>query len=325
MKAFAYIRAASEAEAVENLLEYGGQAKILSGGMDLLDLLKERLETPEVVISLADLEGLDAIEEGRGGQVLVGAKATLSQISEDDLISARYPALAQSAGKAATPQIRNRATIGGNILQRPRCWYFRKSECDCLKKGGNDCPAIAGDNRYLAILGGGPCHAVHASSLACALVALDASVQILGEDGLREVSVSELFTPPTVDVTRENSLLDTDVLLSFILPADGGLNGYYKIRHKEAYDWAMAEVGISIRLSGSTVSEARIVLGGVAPIPWRAQAAESYLEGRMLTASTIAEAAERALSDATPLSMNAYKVPIAKRVVEQALLDIAGL
>lgn len=323
MRAFAYTRATGRDEVVE-LLEDG--ARLLAGGMDLLDLMKEGIETPEVVVSLADLTDLRGVSWGEDGSALVGCRTTLAQISNDVLLEAAFPALTEACAKAATPQIRNRATLGGNLLQRPRCWYFRKAELGCLKTGGDGCPAVEGENRYHAILGGGPCWAVHASSPAVALMALDASLLIQGPDGTRVERVDGFFTPPTVDPTRENRLGDADLIVGVQLakPPAGSSSAYYKVRHKEAWDWAMAEAAVRLTISGDRITAARVALGGVAPIPWRSSAAEAALVGKAPSEATFAAAADASVAAAAPLRDNSYKVDAARHVVEQALLQAAG-
>ena len=321
MKNFSYARAASSEEVVAQLGIPGRNTMILSGGMDLLDLLKEGLETPDVLVSLANLDELKGIEALDGGGVLIGARTTLAELAESPVLIANYSALALAAAGAATPQIRHRATLGGNVLQRPRCWYFRNADLGCMKTGGQGCPAVEGDNRYLAILGGGPCHAVHASSPATALVALGATVHVLGADGLFEIAAEDLFAGPQVDVTTEHTLSNRDLIVAFSLTTPGAqeTNTYKKVRHKEAYDWAMAETAVWLKVVGGIVESCRIVIGGVAPVPWRASAAEQWLTGRSASEANLTSASALALADAQPLSDNAYKVPIARHVVEQAL------
>ena len=327
MKNFGYIRAATVNDVVNELAVSGRDTLVLSGGMDLLDLLKEELVTPDVMVSLAQVQGLESITVAADGKTTIGARVTLASLASNSDLQSRYGVLADAAAKAATPQIRNRATIGGNILQRPRCWYFRKHEFDCLKKGGNSCPGAAGENRYLAVLGGGPCYAVHASSLAVALVALDATAAISRPGGSRTSLVKDLFVSPGEDPTREHRLADNEVITSFQLPAPrvGSTNTYVKVRHKEAWDWAMAEAAVQLVVSGGLITDARVVLGGVAPIPWRSTDAEGVLKGKAPSTALMAQAANAAVAATRPLSDNAYKVPAAYHVVEQALLNAAGL
>lgn len=327
MRNFGYVRASTVSDVVNELAVGGRDTSILSGGVDLLDLLKEELVNPDVVVSLSQVPGLESVSVATDGKTTVGARATLASLAANLDLQTRYRALADAAAKAATPQIRNRATLGGNILQRPRCWYFRKQEFDCLKKGGNSCPGAAGENRYLAILGGGPCYAVHASSLAVALVALDASAVISRPGGSRTSLVKDLFIGPSEDPTREHRLADNEIIVSVILPAPkvGSTNCYTKVRHKEAWDWAMAEAAVQLVVSGGLITDARVVIGGVAPVPWRSAEAEVVLKGKAPSATLMAQAAEAAMVVARPLSDNAYKVPAAYHVVEQALLQATGL
>lgn len=327
MKAFSYTRAASVSEAVGQLTSSGRTTVALSGGTDLMDLMKEGIVAPDVVVSLSGISGLDTISTQSGGTLRIGARVTLAQLAANSVIATGFKALSDAAGNAATPQIRNMATIGGNLLQRPRCWYFRKEELSCLKKGGSSCPAVNGENRYLAILGGGPCYAVHASSPSCALLALDAKVNVTGASGARQIDLGGFFALPSVDPTRENNLLPGDVITSIDLaplPA-GSTSAYIKVKQKEAFDWAMAEVAVRLTVSSGKITDSRVILGAVAPVPWRSTAAENALKGQTVSSSLMTQAAQAALTGAKPLSDNGWKVPVAQSLVEQALKLAAGL
>jgi xanthine dehydrogenase YagS FAD-binding subunit len=253
----------------------------------------------------------------------MGALVTLARIAEDKTIGQKYAVLTQAINLSAMPQIRNAATIAGNLCQRPRCWYYRDEHVVCLKKGGSRCFAVEGENQYHAILGGGPCHIVHPSDPAPALVALGASVVITDGTKTRTVPLSEFFVLPRQNVYRENILAQNEIITHVLVPAPapGTRSAYVKEREKDSYDWALASAAVVLvpSANGQTVSTARVVLGGVAPIPWRAEEAEKALAGQPLTPSVIAQAAEAALASAKPLHKNGYKVPLAQAVVRRAL------
>lgn len=326
MKNFAFARAASVSEAI-SLVTAGGDRRLMSGGVDLLDLMKERLVNPEVVVATSGISGLNLIEKLSTGVLKLGARVSLADIASSATLTTSAKSLVDAASGAATPQIRNMATLGGNLLQRPRCWYFRKAEVSCAKQGGIGCPATTGENRYLAILGGGPCYTVTASSPSIALVALDAKINITGTAGNRQIGIASLYQAPSVDVTKETTLALGDVITSVEIPVQptGSKNVYLKLRHKEAFDWAMSEVAVRLTLSSGVVSDARIVLGAVAPIPWRATSAETLLKGKTFTATLAAQAAAEALVGAKVLTDNGYKINATKTLVEQALLSAGGL
>jgi xanthine dehydrogenase YagS FAD-binding subunit len=239
-----------------------------------------------------------------------------------------YPAVAAAATEVGTPQIRNAGTVGGNVNQRPRCWYFRNEEFVCYKKGGSRCFAVDGENQYHAIFGNdGPSHIVHPSSLAVPFVAYGARFRVVGPAGEREVPAAEYFTLPTMkNVLKENVLADEDLLTHVILPAPGNVKtGHYEVRYKASHDWPIAFATVVLAMNGATISSARVVMGAVAPVPWRAQAAEQALVGKHLDEATAAAAAEAALTGARPMSRNGYKVQVAKTAVKRAILQAAGI
>jgi len=300
----------------------------LAGGIDLLDRMKQGIDHPEELISLKASDVSDKIHQDRAGMTRIGALTTLADIETNPAIRAQYPALAQSAGEAATPQIRNRATAGGNLLQRPRCWYYRNPDVPCLKKGGSRCYAVTGLNRYHAILGGGPSFIVHPSNLAPALIALGATVVLSGPTGTRRVELELFFVPPRVDPRRENVLEPGEILTEIILPATprGSNSVYLEAREKQSFDWPLASAAVFLTpTSSGVIQSARIVLGAVAPIPWRSPQAEEAIRGHRVDAAVASRAAEAALKPAAPLSDNRYKVPIAKTLLRRAILLAAGV
>src|SRR5260370_13190689 len=242
---------------------------------------------------------------------------------------ARVTAIAEAAGEAATPEIRNLGTVGGNILQRPRCWYFRNPDVNCLKKGGDTCYSIGGLNRYHAILGGGPWFSVHPSKLAPALSAMRARATIVGPSGQRSVELEKFFTLPTVDPKRENSLKPGEIITEVIVPApSAGVRSHYlEAREKQSFDWPLVSVAVVLDSApgAKTVRDARVVMGAVAPVPWRSTEAEAALKAGLLDESHARAAADAALKDAQPMSDNAYKVLIAKGIVRRRIRHAIAL
>ena len=324
MRPFDFARPGTIAEAVA-LLESSTPAgttgtRALAGGTDLLTLMKADLYAPERLIDIKRLAELDnRIEEGADG-LTIGALTTLAQLEEDPRVRTDCPALAEAAALAATPQLRHMATIGGNLLQRPRCWYFRNPRIPCWLKGGDDCPARPGENQLHALCDVSPCVAVHPSDPATALLALDASVRLHGGQGDRELPLAEFFAPPTDDRRTETVIRRDELIVSLRVPTAPGTRGtYLKAMDRKVWSFALVGVAAVVRMDGSRVEDARIVLGGVAPVPWRAEAAERIVNGADVSDELIARAAEAALDGATPLAHNGYKIPLAKALVRRAL------
>jgi xanthine dehydrogenase YagS FAD-binding subunit len=295
----------------------------MAGGVDVVDLLKLDLIAPKTLVNLKGLKELQGVQADAKG-LRLGALTKLHDVATHPVILASYTAIAEAAAEAATPQIRNLGTMGGNILQRPRCWYFRNQDVHCLKKGGDKCYSMGGLNRYNAILGGGPSYIVHPSNLAPALIAMQARARIVGPSGERMVELEKFFTLPTVDATRENSLKPGEVIVEVIVPAPeaGTRSTYIEAREKQSFDWPLASVAavLSSAQGSKSIRDCRIVMGGVAPIPWRAPEAENAIKGAPLDVARARAAAEAALKDAQPMSDNAYKVVIAKVMVRRAIL-----
>jgi xanthine dehydrogenase YagS FAD-binding subunit len=238
-------------------------------------------------------------------------------------VKTHFPALAMAAGVVGSPQIRHAGTIGGNLCQRPRCWYYRNEQIVCIKKGGDRCYAVGGENKYNAILGGGPSFIVHPSDTATALTALGATVTIHSPKGSRTVPIDRFFTLPNVRVRHENILKPDEILTHITVPnsALAARSVYLKFREKTSMDWAMSACAVALDLSGGKVLDSRIVLGGVAPIPWRVQKAEFHLKGKRPDDAVLRTVAETALTGAMPLAHNAYKVPLTKTLVRRAILQ----
>jgi xanthine dehydrogenase YagS FAD-binding subunit len=321
MKAFTYKTATTEAEAVKLL---GQGAAALAGGTSLLNLMKERILEPDVVVNLKTIKGLDKVEAAAGG-VRIGANVTLVTLLEDASIRRDYPALAQAIDDLATPQIRNMATLGGNLCARPPCWYFSRDGYSCPKRGsGKDCAAKEGDNEFHAIFAtDGPCVAVHASGTAPALLALGASVRVVGPGGERMLPLDQFFALPKADVTRENVLAPNEIVTHVMIPKVQPKSGTYIVLHKASHDWPVSQASVALEMDGGKVKSARIVLGAVAPVPWRAAAAEKAIAGQSVTEDTAAKAGAAAAEGAAPLSGNAYKLQTVKAAVKRALLKAA--
>jgi xanthine dehydrogenase YagS FAD-binding subunit len=300
----------------------GPQARPLAGGTDLLTLIKADLAAPERLVNVKALlpRGIEAKPEG----LEIGALATLAEIEEHRVVRDGYAALAQAVSLAASPQIRNLATVGGNLLQRPRCWYFRNARIDCWLKGGEECPARDGQNRNHAILRGGPCYAVHPSDIVPALTAFDAAVRVVGPDGERWIELEDFMQPPTEERRTETVLAPDELVTAVRLPPhpEPTRSVYCKAMDRKIWAFALAGVACALRLSGRKIAHARIVLSGVAPVPIRAEAAERELLGREASPDRFAAAARAALQDARPLRHNGYKVPLTEALVRQALTTL---
>lgn len=297
--------------------------RLMAGGQDLLAEMKDRLVEPESVVNLKHIPGLDKIAYDARTGLNIGALVKVSEVAESAEVKRHFPALAMAAETIGSPQIRHAGTIGGNLCQRPRCWYYRNEAIVCLKKGGDRCYALNGENKYNAILGGGPSFIVHPSDSATALVALGASVTIQGPKGARTVPLEKFFTLPTVRVRHENLLQPNEVVTHILVPNSplAARSVYLKFREKSSMDWAMSACAVALQTSGGKVLASRIVLGGVAPIPWRVEKAESLLKGKSADTSTLHAVADAALLGALPLAHNGYKVPLTKTLVRRAIIQ----
>ncbi len=326
MKAFANANPRDLRQAVALLTQArdeGRSASIVAGGSDLLGMVKERLVEPDVLVNLKAIDGLDQVA-AQGDGVKIGGLITLDALSRDPVIREQYTVLAEAAESVGTPQIRNVATLAGNVCQRPWCWYFRNG-FPCLKNGGDRCYAATGENQFHAIFGGGPSHIVHPADTAPALVALDAEFRVVGPSGERVVPAGEFFTLPRVDPLRENVLAKDELLVAVHLPAArrGVRSSYHKVLDREAWTHAVVSAAVVLDVEYEVCRSARIVLGGVAPIPWRLPKVEAMLAGQRITPGLAARAGEAAVEGAVPLAKNGYKVPLTKAVVRRTLLSLA--
>jgi xanthine dehydrogenase YagS FAD-binding subunit len=330
MKAFEWSTPSSVDEAVKLLAEVSADdesesARPMSGGQDLLTTMKERILVPKRVVNLKTIQGLDGIDGDGDKGLKIGALAKLHEIESHPEIVKSFPALAQAAHSIATVQLRNLGTIGGNICQRPRCWYFRLPHVVCLKKGGDTCYSEKGQNKYNAILGGGPSFIVHPSDLATVLMALDATITINGPKGPRDVPIGKFFVLPSENASVENVLEDAEIVTQIQIPASAfaARSAYIKFKERSSLDFAMVAAAAAVDIGpDQTVRQARLVLGAVAPIPWRVPKAEDALVGKPLSDDTILAACEAALEGAAPLEHNGYKIPLAKTLLRRALNSV---
>jgi xanthine dehydrogenase YagS FAD-binding subunit len=323
MNRFEFARASSVAEARSLKAEKPGSIW-KAGGIDVLDHLKEHLVEPPRVVDIKSLPGMKDITVEADGSLKIGPLATLAQVASNAGVQKTHKALAEACGEAASPQIRNVATIGGNVLQRPRCWYYRLESYKCFKKGGDVCFAVAGENRYHVLFGGGPAFAPHPSNAAVPLVAYGASFVLDGPKGGRVVAASDFFLLPAQDPTRENVLQADEVLKEIRVPsAAGWKSAYYEVRERAAFDWPLVSAAIALKVSGDVVRDARVVLGQVATIPWRSAAAEKALVGKAVGAASAEAAGKAAVEGAQPMSDNGYKVDLVATLVRRTVASLA--
>jgi len=328
MKAFQSANPRSLKEAVgflNDANQQGKHASVVSGGSDLLGMVKEHLVAPDVLVNLRSIKGMDQVVEQKGG-VKIGGMVSLDALSQHPLILQKYRVLAEAAHAVGTPQIRNAGTIAGNVCQRPWCWYLRNG-FPCYKNGGKTCFSFNGENEFHAIFGGGPSFIVHPSDTAPALVALDAKFHIVGPKGERTLNAADFFALPKVDPSKENVLANDEVLAEIQLPAAAKnlQSTYHKELDRESWTHAVVSAAIAMEMEGGTCKKARVVLGGVAPIPWRLTKVEAMLTGQKITPELAAHAGEAAIEGAQPLAKNKYKLPVTKAVVGRTLLSCAGL
>lgn len=324
MKAFKHINAASVEEAIASMRSFDGRASLIAGGTDLLGVLKDEIlpEYPDAVINIKTIPGLDRIEEDDNG-LNIGPLIRLADVAAHPQVKEKFPMLSKAASAVATPEIRNMATLGGNLCQDTRCWYYRYphhvgGRIICHRKGRGPCQAVKGDNRYHAIMGGKACFAVCPSDTAIALAALNAELELTGAQGVRKVSIDEFFTV-------QGNVLEADELLTGIQipnPAAGVKQAFYKFAVKKSLDFAIVSVAAAAALQEGVCMEAQIALGAVAPTPRRAVEAEEYIKDRMVDEKIIAAAAKLSVKDAKPMRMNAYKIELTRTLVARALRSV---
>lgn len=320
LPSFSYVRPRTLDEAVRLAAAPG--ARVHAGGTDLLGCLRDGVLAAGTVVSLQELAELRGIAPAADGSVRIGALATLAEVAASPHLGGGYRALAEAAAAAASPQLRNQGTLGGNLCQRPRCWYFR-GDFHCARKGGEMCYAVEGENQFHCLFGGETCYIVHPSDTAPALVALGARALVAGPSGRRAVPLEAFFLLPGVDFTRENVLGPGDILTDVVLPPPAAVRSTYrKARARGAWDFALAGAALAVTAEAGRVASARVVLAGVAPVPWRSPGAEAALVGRRLDGDAARAAAAAAAAGAEPLSGNAYKVALLRGVVEEAVLAL---
>jgi len=331
MKQFDLFEPTSVSEATGLLNQLGATAKVVAGGSDLLGgVMKDWVQGkgmpyPQQIVDLTTIPEMAGIKSGADG-LHIGANTTLTDLIEHPELTQKIPLLGQAAVTVASPLIRNFGTLGGNINQRPRCWFFRGENFACYKKGGDFCYAVTGDNRYHAIIGGELCYIVHPSDTATALLALDASATIAGPGGAtRTVKFDDFFHGPREDVLTENSLKANEVMTEIIVPnpAAGTKMAWSKLKDRQVYDFALVAVAVQFTTDGGNWKDGRITLGGVAPVPYRATVVENALKGKDIKATAKAAAAQLR-TVARPMSLNAYKIDLAQGLIERTILEALG-
>ena len=335
MRPFEYVSPKTKAQAFSLLGPSWGESEIIAGGTDLLALMKDDVVRPKRLVNIKSIEGFDNHPKAGfkdsplGGGANIGALVTLGDLVESPKfrkLMNDYPAFAEAVGEAASPQIRSLATLGGNLCQRPRCWYFRNGFGLLPQDETGKDLVSAGENRYHAILGNeGRAKFVSPSTIVPILIAYNAKIQIVGPKGHRELPIEKFYLIPKSDGEREHDLRPNEIISVLVLPSSQGVQAaHYEIRQKAAFDWPLAVAAVALKMNGDTVSAARVVLGNVAPVPWISPEAEQALVGKTVNEETAKAAAEAALKNATPLSHNAYKIQLAKVALKRAILKAGG-
>ena len=323
MQAFEYASPTSLKEATALLGSSWADAAVLAGGTDLISLMKDYIESPKRVVNIKGIKELGGVKSAGGG-LRIGALATFDELMNSSAVRSSYPAIHAAVRGVTSPQIRNMGTAGGDLCQRPRCWYYRTGNGLLGMKDGKSL-VQNGQNQYHAIFGGGPAYFVSASSLGPALIALGAKVKLASASGNREVAVEEFFVVPASAQEREITLKPGEILTEILVPAAAGVkNATYEVREREAVDWPVATASVVLKMKGNSVESARVVLGHVAPKPWVAKEAEALLAGKTISEEVAEQAGAAAVKGAQPLSENAYKVQLAKVAVKRALLAAVG-
>lgn len=325
MRAFEYVSPNSRSQAISLLGATWGNTEILAGGTDLLALMKDDVITPKRLINIKDIADLRGVSSNAQG-LRIGALTTLGELADDENLKKNYPALSEASLEAASPQIRNMATIGGNLCQRPRCWYFRNGLGLLPKDESGKELVAAGENRYHAILGNqGAAKFVSPSTVVPILIAYGAKIRLEGPKGKRELPLEKFFVIPKTEGEREHDLRPNEIVTEIVIPPGADVKAaHYEVRQKEVFDWPLAVAAVALKMQGSNVQSSRIVLGYVAPAPWPSAEAERAIAGKPVNKETAQKAADAALSKATPLSHNAYKVKLAKVAVTRAILKAGG-
>jgi xanthine dehydrogenase YagS FAD-binding subunit len=325
MRAFEYASPTTKEQAVALLGSQWGEREILAGGTDLLSLMKDSVVEPKRLVSLKDVKELQGLRYAAGTGLRIGALVTLQELVENSNVKKQYPALVQAAEGVTSPQIRAMGTVGGDLCQRPRCWYFRSGHGLLGQDASGNSLVINGENIYHAILGNsGPAYFVNPSSLAPALMALGAKVRLFGPKGARDVEIGKFFVTPSTGDQREFALGPDEIVTEILVPPPAGArSAAYEVRHRESLDWPLAAAAVSLKMSGKNVQSARVVLGHVAPVPWPAPEAEKVLAGKPVSEKLADEAGAAAVTGAKALSQNGYKIQLARVAVKRAILRAA--
>lgn len=323
MRPFEYASPTTREQALRLLASPG--SAVLAGGSDLLALMKDQVETPARLVNLKEIRDLRGIKVDPKAGLRIGALVTLDELAADPALRFEYGVLADSAGRVAGPQIRNVATVGGNLCQRPRCWYFRNGFGLLAMKDGRSM-VQEGDNRYHAIFGDGTAWFVLPSTVAPLLVALGTQVTILGPQGERRVDLESFYRVPKAEGEREHDLAPGEMVTEItVAPVAGRRLASYEVRQRETLDWSLATASVALQMDGPRVAKARVVLGQVAPSPWTAKEAEALLQGKTIDRAVAEQAGEAAVQGAKPLSRNRYKIQLARVAVKRAVLAAAGM
>jgi xanthine dehydrogenase YagS FAD-binding subunit len=325
MQPFDYASPTTRDQAVHLLAAQPDRAAALAGGSDLLALMKDGVVTPGRLVNLKKIQGLRGIRYAGETGFRIGALTTLDELSASEALRLEHPVVAETAGRLAGPQIRHVATVGGNLCQRPRCWYFRNGFGLLPMRDGKSM-VLEGDNRYHAILGNdGPAYFVTPSTLAPVLIALNAEVTLLGPQGERRIPLEKLYRVPQAEGEREHDLAPGEIVVELALgPSAGRQIANYEVRQRETLDWSLATAAVALETDGGRVKSARVILGQVAPVPWEAREAESFLTGKPIDEAVAEEAGKLAVQSAKPLSRNRYKIQLARVAVRRALLAAVG-
>lgn len=323
MNRFQYASPVTKESAAELL---GSGAVALAGGTDLMSLLKADLVSPDLVVNIKNIPELKGIDSNGGSGIRIGALVTMDELLGNSQIQAEYPSLIQAARGIRSAQIRSVGTVGGDLCQRPRCWYYRHGYGLLAMQNGSSM-VVAGDNRYHAILGNaGPAYFVNPSSLAPALIALAATLKVFGPSGEKEMPVADFFQTPQSESEKEYKLADSEIVTEILVPAASGkANATYEVREKEALDWPLVAAAVAMEMQGDQVSSAKVVLGHVAPVPWNSQEAAAALQGKTVSPAVADEAGRAAVQQAKALSRNKHKIQLARVAVKRAILRAAGM
>ena len=326
MNKFEYAQPKSVDEVFQYLNEPGTVIK--AGGIDILDLMKENILAPKRLVNIGGLSELNFVRENEDGSISIGPNITISELAVNEIIKKHLPALSDAAGTIATPQVRNSATLGGNLCQRPRCWYFRSIDFDCARKKGSHCFALFGENKYHAIIGTqNGCAIVHPSGTAVPLMALNAELVISDGTDQRKTNLEKFYVSPAEDIKKETDLKSNELITEVIIPKESiDLNNHYiKLMEKQTFDWPLADIAVVLKMIDKKCEYASVVLGSAAPVPWKSHEVESVLTGKEITNELAREAGEASMQDAHHLEENKYKIQLFKTIVYRAVCEAAGI